>query len=60
MVTALVSGDPAKIGAFNAALMAKVGEQLALDFVAKAEAEGRKRAAAARRKKGARRRARNP
>lgn len=41
MVGAVVSGDPSTVEAFNTRLFQKMGEQLALDFTAKAEAATR-------------------
>lgn len=41
LVGAIVSGDPAQVSAFNTRLFQKMGQQLALDFTAKAEASAR-------------------
>ena len=41
LIGSIVSGDPAQVSAFNTRLFQKMGEQLALDFTAKAESAAR-------------------
>lgn len=53
MVGVMCSGDAKRIAEFNTRLMTKMGEQLALDFVQKAEQQAKKA------KKGARKHARS-
>jgi uncharacterized protein (UPF0297 family) len=43
LVGAMCSGDAKRISEFNTRLMTKMGEQLALDFVAKAEEQAKQR-----------------
>ena len=59
MVGAMCSGDARRVSAFNTKLMTKMGEQLALDFIGKAEKQAEQRAQKAKKPaKGKKRRAR--
>ena len=50
IITAYVSGEPAKIAAFNRELMGRMGEQLTLDLMAAAKTGRKKGGRRARRK----------